>query len=233
MLGTLINMVTVAVGSTTGLVLKNKLPKPIIKIIFQVLGVFTIFLGIDSTFQSNDYLTLVIGVIVGAIIGQSLKLEERLEKLATRLDPEAGEEDSTFTKGLMTAFMLFCVGTLTVLGCFQEGIAGDRKLLITKSFMDLFSSAALATAFGKGVLFSIIPLFLFQGGLTLGAQYIEPLMNGELQAELSGAGGLMLIALGLNILDIVKIRVVNLLPGLLTTVLLAALGQHFGFYNVL
>lgn len=233
MLGTLINVVTVAVGSTTGLLLKNRLPEPIIKIIFQVLGVFTIFLGIDSAFQSNDYLTLVMGVIIGAIIGQSLKLEERLEKLATKLDPSAGDENSTFTKGLMTAFMLFCVGTMTVLGCFQEGIAGDRKLIITKSFMDLFSSAALATAFGKGVLFSIIPLLLFQGGLTLGAQYLEPFMTAELQAELSGAGGLMLIALGLNILDIVKIRVVNLLPGLITTVLLAALGQHFGFYNML
>lgn len=233
MLGTLINVVTVAVGSTTGLVLKNRLPEPIIKIIFQVLGVFTIFLGIDSAFESNDYLLLVLGLILGAIIGQALKLEERLEALAKRLDPDSANDNSTFTKGLMTAFMLFCVGTLTVLGCFQEGIDGDRKLIITKSIMDLFSSAALATAFGKGVLFSIVPLLLYQGGLTLGAQYLEPLMNDDLQAELSGAGGLMLIALGLNILDIVKIKVVNLLPGLLTTVLLAALGQHFGFYNFL
>ena len=231
MLGTLINAVTVAIGSSAGLLLKGRLPESVSRIIFHVLGVFTLILGFQEAAKSDDLLLMMLSVVVGCILGQLAQLEERLERFADRFNPEKG--NTGFTKGLMTAFMLFCVGTLTVLGCFEEGTTGNRRLIVTKSVMDLFSSAALATVFGRGVLLSIVPLVLYQGGLTLGAGWMSEIMTTEMMNEMAAAGGLMLIALGINILEIKKIRVVNMLPGLIIVVFATYLAQHFNFYSTL
>lgn len=231
MLGTLINAVTVAIGSSAGLLLKGRLPESVSRIIFHVLGVFTLILGFQETAKSDDLLLMMLSVVVGSIVGQLAQLEERLGRFADRFNPE--KENAGFTKGLMTAFMLFCVGTLTVLGCFEEGTTGNRRLIVTKSVMDLFSSAALATVFGRGVLLSIVPLVLYQGGLTLGAGWMSEIMTAEMMNEMAAAGGLMLIALGINILEIKEIRVVNMLPGLIIVVFATYLAQRFNFYSVL
>jgi uncharacterized protein len=231
MLGTLFNVATVTVGSLLGITLKARLPQRIITTVFQILGIFTIFLGFESAFESNNSLLVLLAVIIGGILGELFNLEARTERLVDRFKSDK-QSDEHFTKGLMTAFILFCIGALTVLGCFDEGILGDRKRLITKSIMDLFSSTALAAAFGRGVLFSIIPLFLYQAGLTLGASYLAPYLNEGMQHELSAAGGLLLIALGFNILNLTKIRVINLLPALVVVVLFTFLAQKYGFYEL-
>lgn len=234
MVGTLINVGTVAAGSLLGMGLKARLPERITQIVFQVLGLFTLIMGIDMALGSGNMLILVLGTLLGAILGEALHLEHHANRLAEKLGASQKDGDAgKFAEGLTTAFMLFCVGALTVLGCFQEGIEGNNRLIITKAIMDFFSSTALAAAFGKGVLFSVIPLLLYQGGLTLLAGVLKPILSTEMIAELSATGGLMLIGLGINILEIRHIRVLNMLPALVTTVILTWLAQRFGFYAVL
>jgi hypothetical protein len=123
---------------------------------------------------------------------------------------------------MITAFLLFCVGSMTILGAFEEGTRGDSSLLITKAVMDGFSSLALASGLGLGVLFSIVPLLVFQGGLTLAAAWLGEFVPLPVISEMSAVGGLMLLGLGLSILEIKKIKVVNMLPALVFAVALAA-----------
>ncbi|MDG1261906.1 MAG: DUF554 domain-containing protein [Flavobacteriales bacterium] len=224
MIGTLVNVITVAIGSSVGLILRDKLPQPLIKAVFSALGLFTILIGIKTAFDTSDLFSVVISLVIGAVIGQALRLEERLtatiDKLKTKQNPSSKNNDR-FAEGLVTAFILFCVGAMTFIGCLNEGLKGDRSTILTKAIMDLFSSVALASAFGRGVLFSIIPLLLYQGGLTLGAQWLAPFLTTEIQAVILGCGGILLIGLGLNILEVTKLKIINLAPSLLLAPLFA------------
>lgn len=234
MVGTLINVGTVAAGSLLGMGLNARLPERFTQIVFQVLGLFTLLMGVHMALGSGNMLVLVLGTLIGAIIGEACKLEDRANRLAEKLGAARSPDDAgKFAQGLVTAFMLFCIGALTVLGCFQEGLEGDNRLIITKAIMDFFSSTALAAAFGKGVLFSVVPLLVYQGGLTLLAGVLKPILSDPMITELSASGGLMLMGLGINILDIRHIRVVNMLPALITTAALTALAQYFGWYAIL
>ncbi|MFZ6052934.1 DUF554 domain-containing protein [Halocola ammonii] len=232
MIGTLVNTGTVALGATIGLLLNKRLPEKYTSIIFQVLGLFTIFIGISMAMKSGNYLILIFGLLTGGIIGEALRLENRINNLSDKLKNRTAKNDDKFTQGLVTAFMLFCVGSMTVIGTFEEGLTGKRDTILTKSLMDLFSSIALASAFGRGVIFSIIPLFLYQAGLTLGAEFFKDFLSPEMIDELSASGGIMLVGLGISILDLKKIRVINMLPALVMAVLLTWIAQHFGFYAI-
>jgi uncharacterized membrane protein YqgA involved in biofilm formation len=224
MIGTIVNVITVAIGSTVGLLLRDKLPQPLIKAVFTALGLFTILIGIKTAFDTSDLFAVVISLVIGAVLGQALRLEERITSSIDKLKQKGGKNEEgkdRFAEGLVTAFILFCIGAMTFIGCLNEGLKGDRSTILTKSIMDLFSSVALASAFGRGVLFSIIPLFLYQGALTLGASWLEPYLTAEIQSVILGCGGILLIGLGLNILDVTKLKIINLAPSLLLAPLFA------------
>lgn len=232
MLGTFINVGTVAAGSLIGMALGHRLPKKITAIVFQALGIFTLFIGVQMGFKTGNPLILVLSLILGGILGEMLELDERTEKLAGRFQSKKKKDgDQRFTNGLVTAFMIFCIGSLTILGCLEEGLTGKRDLLITKSLMDFFSSMALASAFGRGVLFSVIPLLIYQGGLTLGAESLNDVLSLAMQNEMVAVGGLMLIGLGLVILEIKKIRVINFIPALVIAPFLTKLAEYLNWYN--
>ncbi len=141
-------------------------------------------------------------------------IEQKLNLWLNRFNSGESSEKS-FSEGLITAFLLFCVGSMTLLGTFQEGISGNRDLIITKATMDFFSAAALASAYGKSILFSAVPLLIFQGTLTLGAIYLEPYLDQNIQDIIFSTGGILLLGLSLNILEITKIRILNLMPALI------------------
>jgi uncharacterized protein len=231
MLGTLINGLTITLGSLLGMGLNQKMPQKYIKIVFQALGLFTLFVGIESALQTRNMLILVLGLITGAIIGEVLGIENWVNKLSLKIKSKSGSSDEKFATGFTTAFMLFCVGTMTVIGCFKEGMDGDRKIILTKAVMDFFSSTALASAFGKGVLFSVIPLLVYQGGLTYAAMFLGDFLSEAMKAELTAVGGLLLIGLGITILEIRKLEIINMLPALVTTVLLTFIAEHFNIYS--
>ncbi len=219
MLGTLVNASTVIVGSLIGLSLKSRLPERYITIFFQVIGLFTIYLGISMALKSSHVLQLVISLITGAFIGEALHLDRGLDRIAEWAKKKFKSSHERFSEGLLTAFLLYCMGSLTILGAIQEGMTGDAHLLYVKSLMDGISSIALASGLGIGVLFSAVPLLILQGGITLLSMWLGDFFPAIIITELTATGGVLLLGLGINILGIKKINVINMLPALLMIIL--------------
>jgi uncharacterized protein len=218
MLGTIVNVAAVIAGSSIGLLLKTRLPGKITAIVFQGIGLVTIFFGVAMALRSQNWVILILSVVSGAIVGQVLNLDERMNRAGEKLKQSLKITNKRFTEGMVTAFLLFCMGSLTVLGALEEGMKQNPELLLAKSVMDGFSSIALAAAMGIGVMFSVIPLLIYQGGITLFAGSLQNVLSQPLIMEITAAGGIILLGMGINILEIKKIQVLNLLPALLMAV---------------
>jgi uncharacterized membrane protein YqgA involved in biofilm formation len=225
MLGTLINAATVLVGSSLGLLLRTRLPQKVNTIVFQAIGLFTLFLGFSLALKVNNLLIMIFSLVLGALCGELLNLEQVIESWSERLKRRFATRQEKFTEGLLTAFLLFCMGSMTVLGAFEEGLGGKPNLLIAKAWLDGFSAIALSAVLGVGVLFAVIPLVLYQGALTLLAGLLHAVLSNSVINEMTAVGGVLLIGLGLNILTIKPIKVVNMLPALLIALLLAFVFQ--------
>ena len=221
MLGTLTNTAAVLVGSGIGLLIHSRLPKRITAIVFQAIGLFTLVLGVSMSLKTDRYLIMIFSLVLGAICGELIDLDAGFNRMSEALKRRLHIGGDGFTEGLITAFFLFCVGSMTILGAFEEGLGGEPTLLMTKSVLDGFSSIALAASLGIGVLFSALPLFLVQGGLTLFAASLQDFFTPEMIDALSSVGGVLLLGLGISILEIKKIKVANLLPSLVFILLLA------------
>lgn len=221
MLGTLINAGTVIVGSSLGLLLRTRLPEKISAIVFQAIGLFTVYLGITMAFKTHHLLIVIFSLVLGAITGELIQIEAGLEKWGLRLKKYFGANQEKFAEGLVTAFLLFCMGSMTILGAFEEGLGGKPNLLIAKAWLDGFSSLALAAALGSGVLVAVVPLVIYQGFLTLLARLLGSVLSLTVIDEMTAVGGILLIGLGINILEIKSIRVLNMLPALVYALILA------------
>lgn len=220
-LGTLVNVAAVLAGGTIGLLVHTRLPARFTKIVFQGIGLFTMFLGVSLALRTSNYLVMIFSLVIGSILGEMMQLDLHMERLGERLKKLSGGTSSRFSEGFITAFLLFCMGSMTVLGAFEEGLGGRPNLLFAKSLLDGVSSIALAAALGVGVLFSVIPLLFYQGGLTLLAVYLGNLFSETVINELSSVGGILLIGLGINILEISKLKILNMIPSLVIAVVLA------------
>ena len=214
-LGSIVNALSVIIGSIIGIYFGSFLSEKIRKAVFQIIGLFTLALGMQMSLKTNQFLILLVSLIIGTIIGESLSIEKAIESLSNKLKIKLKSENKLFSEGLITAFLLYCVGSMTFVGSIEEGIHQDRTLMYTKSLMDGITSILLASSFGTGVLFSAIPLLIFQSALTLGAIHFESYLHPELITEISAGGGIIIIGIGLNILEITKIKVSNMLPALL------------------
>lgn len=170
---------------------------------------------------SNSLIVLV-GIVTGAIVGELLNIEARLDQVGEYFERKFGGKGN-FAKAFITSTLLYCVGPLAILGALQDGLRGDVSLLLTKTGLDGVCSIAFAATFGIGVLFSTIPLFLYQGGITVGASLLEPFISQNVVELITATGGLLVIGIALNILEIAKIKVGNMLPAILITALLAAI----------
>ena len=221
MIGTLVNAGAIMVGSIIGLLIHTRLPEKIKKIVFQAIGLFTIFLGIDMALKSDKYLILIFSLVIGAILGEWIKLDSQVEKLGEKLKTKIHSKDDRFTEGLVTAFLMFCMGSMSILGAFQEGFSGNSDLLFTKSVLDGFSSIILSASLGFGVMLAIIPLIIYQGGLTFFAVELENYLTNSVVNQISALGGILLIGLGISILDIKKIKVLNMIPALIIVAILS------------
>jgi uncharacterized membrane protein YqgA involved in biofilm formation len=221
MKGTIVNTISVILGSSLGLLLHKNFPEKISKIAFQGIGLFTIMLGIKMALESKNLMVMIFSILLGGIGGEFLNLENKVESLSNKLKNKIKSKNERFTEGLLTAFLLFCMGSMTVLGAFEEGLGKGVNLLLAKSVLDGFASIALSASLGIGVLFAAVPLLLYQGGLTLLANFLSHYLSNAVVTEVSGVGGLLLIGLGLNILEIKKIKVLNLLPSLLFAAVIA------------
>lgn len=221
MIGTIINAVAVIIGSSIGLLIQSKLPKKITDTAFHGVGLFTMVLGIMMAIKTTNVLMMILSIVIGAIIGELLDIDHRINIFGERLKKILKNKNEHFSEGFVTAFLLYCMGSMTILGAFEEGLYGTSNLLIAKSVLDGFSSIVLAATIGIGVLFSFIPLLLFQGGLTLLASNVQSIFSEVIITELSAVGGIILLGLGLNLMEIKKLRILNFLPSLIVVVVLS------------
>ncbi|MEM6316166.1 MAG: DUF554 domain-containing protein [Bacteroidota bacterium] len=219
-IGTLINMTAIVVGSLIGLTLQQAFPPNIKLIVFQAIGLVTLLIGIQMSLKIPDgyLLILIFSLIIGGVVGELIHLDTRLANFGDFLKDTFSIGDERFTEGLVTAFLLYCVGSMTIVGAIEEGISGNRELLMIKSTLDGVSSIAFASTYGVGVLFSIIPMFLFQGGMTVLAKRLKPIFTPIIIAQLSAVGGLLILGIGIRLLELGTINIENLLPSLLTIV---------------
>ena len=219
MIGTLVNTAAVIIGGLLGLVLKKRMPDRVTTIYFQAIGLFTLAIGASMAVSMEKILIVVSSLALGSLIGEWCDLERGVEKLSEYLKVRFKIGSEKFSEGLVTSFLLFCVGSMTILGTIQEGTGGSPDLLFTKSTMDFFSAILLASAMGVGVLFSSVPLFIFQATITIIARYAANFFTDDIILGLTNVGGILLIGLGINVLGIKKLRIMNMLSSLLIVIL--------------
>ena len=228
-LGTLVNIITVTVGSILGVLLQEVFPDNIKLIVFQAIGLATLLIGIQMSLKVPDgfLLILIFSLIAGGMMGEWMALGQFMDQLGNQVKDWLQYEDATFSEGLITAFLIFCVGSVTIVGAIEEGIKGNRELILIKSLLDGVTSIALASTYGIGVLFSIVPMFIFQGGLTIAAKKAEPIFTDQMIDMISATGGLLILGLGIRLLNLGDINIENLLPALVVAVFATWLKNYF------
>ena len=221
-LGTIINTATVLAGGGIGLLIGNRIPDRIRVIIVQVIGLVTIAIGLRDVMNTDNMVFPLVGMVLGAIIGELLRIEDRLEQLGEILRRKftKPESESKFVTGFVTATLLFCVGPLTILGAIEDASGKTPQLYIIKGTLDGFMMIIFSALYGVGAIFSAASVFFIQGSLTLFGTSLDTLLTDRMRLELFSAGGIAVLAIGLNLLEIKRIRLGSLLPGLVITPLL-------------
>jgi len=213
MLGTIINVSTITIGSILGSKLKKGINERYQTTIMQAVGLIAVSLGItwigSNISKSKFPILFVISMVIGAVLGEFFNLNTKTENFGKRF------KENNLMEGLVTAILLFCIGTLSILGPLESALKGNNTLLFTNAILDGITSLVLASNFGIGIILSAVVLFIWQGSIYLSAGFIAPYISPELLTEISVIGGILLLATGLNILNITKIKTLNLLPSLL------------------
>jgi len=223
LIGTVVNVAAIAVGTVIGFVLKQRLPERINSIAMQGLGLVTALIGLKMMLTTQNALIVLVSMVIGGILGELLRIEARLDQLGARVEARFSKERGTFAKAFVTSTLLYCVGPMAIVGALQDGLRGDYSILLTKSGLDGIASVAFASTLGIGILFSTIPVAAYQGGITVGASLLEPYLTSSMINEMTATGGLLILGIAMNLLQITKIRVGNLLPAILFAAVLSAL----------
>lgn len=217
MFGVFVNVITVIVGSLVGLLFKKGIPERVSKAAMIGLGACTLYIGISGSLCGENVLILIASVVLGAICGTLLDIDGRLNRLAEAVERKFRKEGQkiSLAEGLVSATLLFCVGSMTVTGSIQAGLTGDNSVLITKATLDLVSSMMLSSSLGIGVLLSAGSVLVIQGGLVLLAGLIAPFMSTGAINEMTCAGSLLIVMIGTNLMGISKFKVADYLPAIL------------------
>ncbi|MDO5141800.1 MAG: DUF554 domain-containing protein [Eubacteriales bacterium] len=237
-LGTIVNCGTVIAGATLGVLLKGGLPRRFETTIMQALGLCTFFIGIGGAIaglvtieggvlSTQHTMLLVLSLVIGALIGEALDIETRLNDFGTwcQLRFAGKGEDSRFVEGFVAASLLFCVGAMAIVGSLEDGLNGDPSILIAKAVLDGVAAIVFAASLGKGVYLSVLPLLVYQGGITLLARSIRPWLTDALISQLSCIGSVLIFAIGFNLMFDKKVKVGNLLPAIFLPIVFSLLAR--------
>ena len=218
MLATVINVILVLTGSAVGLLFKNLISDKLMSILTHALGLCVLGIGISNMAGTQDMLCVIVCMVIGSVIGHAADIEGRLEGVGGFLKARLvkGSSNSRFTEGFVTAFLLYCVGAMSITGSIEAGLNHNYKIIISKGVLDGVSSVSFAAAMGIGVAFSTIPMLLYQGGITLLAGWVGPYLPGAVITEMTAVGGTLIVALAINMLELgkEKIKVGNMLPAM-------------------
>ena len=215
MLGTIVNALAVVAGTGVGLVLKGGIRENYQETIMDAVALSVLLIGIMSAIKTNNLILLVICMAVGGIIGEALKIEDRLEGLGRMIESRTSRSDGGVAKAFVTASLIFCVGSMAIVGSIESGLTGNHQTLFAKSVLDGICAVFLASALGFGVIFSAAAILVYQGIITLLASSLKSVLTAEIIREITAVGGVLIIAISLNMLKIKKIKVGNMLPAIL------------------
>ena len=228
MIGTLVNAAAIVLGTALGVLLKRGISERTQQVVMQGLAMCTFTIGIMSAITTKLPLLMVFSVSLGGFVGAVIGIERRLEAWGERTQARLRKEGGTcFAQGLVTASITFCVGAMAILGSVESGLHHNYQLLFVKAALDGFLSLILATTFGFGIALSAIPVFLYQGAITLGAGFVAPLLTDAMMTEISAVGGVLIVGIGFSLLDIKKIHVGDMLPAVLVPPLYFLLTKLF------
>lgn len=226
MLGTLINCSSILIGGIIGIFLKSRLSEKLQQTVMQAIGLAVLAIGISGLAEIESMIVIVLAMVIGACIGFFLDLDGKLNRFSMRLENRfSKKENHNFSMGIVSASLLFCVGSMAILGAFESGLSNNHTILLTKSILDFTSAMILASTFGWSVLLAAGVVLVYQGGLTLLSSFAAPWMSTAMIANMSGVGSLLIIALSLQILHIIEIRLPDFLPAILVALALTAVLQ--------
>ena len=216
MLGVMANVFTVILGGCIGLLCKRGIPKHLTDAVMLGIGLCTLYIGIDGALAGENVLIVIAAMVLGSIVGTLLDIDSAINRLGSWVEKRfrANNGKTSLAEGFVTASLLFCVGSMTIVGSLNAGIAGDNEMLFTKSTLDLVASAMLSASLGAGVLLSAVFVLVFQGGIVLLSSFIAPMLTSAAIAEMTCAGSLLIIALGLNLIGVTRIKVANYMPAI-------------------
>ncbi len=216
MLGTIVNTASIVIGCILGLLVKEGIPKTISDSLTKALGLCVLFIGIQGAVKTENTLLLIICMVIGTTIGEIVDIDKGINRLGdwiqSRFKAKAAFGD--VSKGFVSASLLFCIGSMAIVGSFESGLNGNHDILFAKSILDGITSIIYASTMGVGVIFSAVAVFIYQGAITLGASFLKGVLDESAIINITGIGSLMIIAISLNMLEIAKIKVANLLPAL-------------------
>lgn len=212
MLGTIVNSLAIIVGALFGIGLRKGIRDEYRQTIMDGIGLAVIIIGIMGGIKSENIILVIGSIVLGSIIGERIGIENKLDNLGNLLQDKFGGKDSNFSKGFVTASLVYCVGAMAIVGSLESGIQGNHETLFAKSILDGISSIIFASTLGIGVAFSSLPVLIYQGSITLLANFVKELLTSEVVNEMSAVGGILIVAIGINILGIKKIKVGNMLP---------------------
>ncbi len=221
-LGTAINVVAVLVGGGIGTLAGARLPEGMRSTAMQAIGIVTLLVGVTNFLKFDNALVPLVSVVAGLVVGELLRIETALKRLGDRLEKRFSKGESPVSRAFVTTSLLFCVGPLTIIGSLEDGLRGDYSLLALKSALDFIAALTFASVLGWGVLLSAGTVLLVQGSLTLGAGFMDAIVTGAMISATTAAGGVLIVGLGLNLLELKEVRVANMLPALLFAPLLVA-----------
>ena len=224
MKGTLVNVAAILAGAGLGLILRLGISESCKRTILQAMGLAVLFIGIRMSLASQKSIIIVLSLAVGAVLGEMARLEERLDAFGIWLTELVGDRFGDIGKGFVTASLVYCIGAMAIVGSLQEGLTGDASIIYAKALIDGTVSVIFTASMGIGVMLAAVPVLFYQGAITLAAGSLQTLITNPMLAEVSGVGGVLIIAISLNMLKLTKIKLANLLPGLPLAVLLVWLG---------
>ena len=222
MLGTIVNALAVIAGAIVGMLLKKGIPERISDVIMKGVALCVLYIGISGALSGTNTLITIISIVIGAVIGSLLDIDRRLNSLGEFAERKLSKGDGkvSIAEGFVSASLLFCVGSMAIVGSIQSGLTGNHEMLYTKSMLDGISAMIFASTLGVGVFLSAAAVLVYQGVITLCAQWVQPFLNDYVVAEMTCVGSLLIIALALNMLGITKLKTANYLPAVFIPIIL-------------
>jgi uncharacterized membrane protein YqgA involved in biofilm formation len=219
MLGTIVNALAIAIGGIIGILFKNIIPDKLSESLLKATGLAVITVGIRLSLAGENLTLLIISITIGTLIGELLDIEGRLDRLGQNVERRLKNKDSNITAGFVSCTLVYCVGSMSIMGAIQSGLTGTHEILFSKAVIDGIVSISMAVSMGVGVIFSSISVLIYQGLLTILAQFVQSLLSPEVISEMTAIGGTVIMAIGLNFLEIKRVKVGNMLPAIFLPIL--------------